>query len=415
MADRPVPRLPGIHGLRAVAALGVLALHTAGIPALALPPSIAGFVQHLGIGVFLFFIVSAYSLLYSHERVAQTPGWVRVYLIKRLFRIAPLFWVMLAANWAHPFYGAWSAGEIAANAVFIFNFFPGWQESLVPAGWTIGLEMPFYLCLPLLMLGIRGPRTAALFLMVTAVVGVLDRVWLTAEGFGTPGGYAALAFAANLYVFAVGIAAYHAVKAWTGSKAWWRLVGAVGAAIISLLMFDLRPNPTLYLGGAPNLVLWSCALGMICAWQAVAPSWLLATRPMQWVGERSFSVYLLHPFVIFWLIKAGAYAAIYAAFAPVIGLWSYLVCLALNVALVLPSAALTYRLIEVPGQKIGALLVRSLRERLNVDVGVDGAGGALRDLRAELNGAKIPSRDGRRGVGFRVGTIDRIRGHRGHC
>jgi peptidoglycan/LPS O-acetylase OafA/YrhL len=74
------------------------------------------------------------------------------------------------------------------------------------------------------------------------------------------------------------------------------------------LLFDLRPRLTRALAGGPDLVIWSCALGMICSWQAAAPSRLLAIRPMQWIGERSYSVYLLHPFVIFWLIKAGAYA-----------------------------------------------------------------------------------------------------------
>src|ERR1700730_6174573 len=68
---------------------------------------------------------------------------------------------------------------------------------------------------------------------------------------------------------------------------------------------------------------------MICACQAAAPSRLLSTQAVQWAGERSYSIYLLHPFVIFLLFRGGVYSTIYEALGPSMGNWSYFPCVGL--------------------------------------------------------------------------------------
>jgi peptidoglycan/LPS O-acetylase OafA/YrhL len=80
---------------------------------------------------------------------------------------------------------------------------------------------------------------------------------------------------------------------------------------------------------------------------------------MQWLGERSFGIYLLHPLVIFSLMRAGVYVSIYQAL-KLIGAWAYVPCAGLTAAIVLSAAAMTYRFIEMPGQRVGANLIRWL-------------------------------------------------------
>jgi peptidoglycan/LPS O-acetylase OafA/YrhL len=93
-------RLPGIHGLRAIAALGVIAFHVAFVPGyVTLPPILGYIIPQLGLGVPLFFVLSAFSLAYSHDDSVGKRGWIWPYLLKRLFRIAPLFWAMMAVYW----------------------------------------------------------------------------------------------------------------------------------------------------------------------------------------------------------------------------------------------------------------------------------------------------------------------------
>jgi peptidoglycan/LPS O-acetylase OafA/YrhL len=63
-AGRATGHLPGIHGLRAVAALGVMLMHIALVPDpnLALPPVFDRIVPFGAMGVTLFFILSACSI-----------------------------------------------------------------------------------------------------------------------------------------------------------------------------------------------------------------------------------------------------------------------------------------------------------------------------------------------------------------
>ena len=53
------------------------------------------------------------------------------------------------------------------NATFAFNFFPSAHESVVAAGWSVGVEMPFYLAFPFILGRVRRPRDAVILLNAT--------------------------------------------------------------------------------------------------------------------------------------------------------------------------------------------------------------------------------------------------------
>ena len=87
---------------------------------------------------------------------------------------------------------------------------------------------------------------------------------------------------------------------------------------------------------------------------------------MQWVGDRSFSMYLLHPPVVYYLDHYGVFAAIAGTGGPLIGPWTLILLVGVTFMFVLPLSALTYRLIEVPGQSLGNLLVRGIEHRYGI-------------------------------------------------
>ena len=73
-------------------------------------------------------------------------------------RIAPLFyfWLVLSILRDAIFKGAagsHSAGEIGANALFLFNLYEPFQFGIVWASWTIGVEMLFYAVFPFVKRG----------------------------------------------------------------------------------------------------------------------------------------------------------------------------------------------------------------------------------------------------------------------
>jgi peptidoglycan/LPS O-acetylase OafA/YrhL len=296
----------------------------------------------------LFFVLSAFSLAYSYNKSAQQSGWALPYLIKRLFRIAPLFYAMMVV-WLYWYWPKQSAASLLANIVFVYNFVPGMHDSYVWAGWSIGVEMPFYLCLPFVLARVRCPLHAVIFLIGTGVISTSSRLWFA-------GGYSAMAFSSNIAIFAIGLLAYQCFASWPKAEKTWTLVGIVATAWLALISLRGSLIPT----GPVEPLLWSCAFGLLCAWQAAHPSRWLSHDAMQWMGERSFSIYLLHPFVIFLLIRHGVYDAIWQRLEPHIGSWAYLVLVALAFAIVLPAAGVSYQLIERPGQKFGAMIFTML-------------------------------------------------------
>lgn len=163
--------LPGIHGLRGVAALAVVLYHVVHIGGVS-PPNIFQIVgRDFGYGVHLFFILSAFSLMHSTEPRMNEPGWLPTYLIKRFFRIAPLFYFMIAifvVRGLFPVAGVDSLIGIVLNLTFMFGFVP--SSGLVWGGWSVGVEMIFYGIFPVLLLLIKTHRTALTLVIVSIIV-----------------------------------------------------------------------------------------------------------------------------------------------------------------------------------------------------------------------------------------------------
>jgi len=97
-------KLDGLHGLRAVAALAVVLFHLQSMPSLPLPHWLSAITVHFYLSVQLFFVISAFSLYHSSR---YSPANYSAYLVKRFFRIAPLYYVLLAyVVWRVGFPGA---------------------------------------------------------------------------------------------------------------------------------------------------------------------------------------------------------------------------------------------------------------------------------------------------------------------
>jgi peptidoglycan/LPS O-acetylase OafA/YrhL len=90
--------------------------------------------------------------------------------------------------------------------------------------------------------------------------------------------------------------------------------------------------------------------GVLCLWQALYPSKLMRARPMQWLADRSFSIYLLHPIVIEVLRRGYEYLRNHGI--PDEG-WLYFTCLAMGLCGLLVAAHITYRFVELPGIAAG--------------------------------------------------------------
>src|SRR5262249_39195350 len=85
--------LLAIQILRAVAALGVLFYHTAHEVAARTGVTVPFGELVVGAGgVDLFFVISGFVMVYASERLFAQPGATRIFFLRRLARILPLYW-----------------------------------------------------------------------------------------------------------------------------------------------------------------------------------------------------------------------------------------------------------------------------------------------------------------------------------
>ena len=117
--------------------------------------NMSGLIASYGdLGVPLFFIVSGYTMMLTFGDRARKEV-VYAFYIRRFFRIAPLFWLagacyliktgLVPSVWA-PNGIRWQ--EILLTFSFLHWLTPQAFNSVVPGGWSIAVEMQFYLIFP---------------------------------------------------------------------------------------------------------------------------------------------------------------------------------------------------------------------------------------------------------------------------
>ena len=148
-------KYPYIDALRGIAIMSVILVHTSfwQAPVSELLKIISA---ESAIGVQLFFIVSALTLFHSmHHRAQTESNHLKNFFIRRFFRIAPGFYLAIiiystfsgleSRYWAPDGIQWW---YLPLTAAFLHGWHPETFSSVVPGGWSIAVEMTFYLLLP---------------------------------------------------------------------------------------------------------------------------------------------------------------------------------------------------------------------------------------------------------------------------
>lgn len=148
-----------IQILRFIAALMVLLCHSTFYAKERLNPSIS--IYELGAnGVSLFFVISGFVMMLSSERLnTMHNGW-RIFALKRISKIVPLYW--LVTTYKVLLFLAIPNLILHSNLDFGYTlksyfFIPAFNkdgliEPLLGVGWTLNLEMFFYLLFTLALL-----------------------------------------------------------------------------------------------------------------------------------------------------------------------------------------------------------------------------------------------------------------------
>ena len=348
---------PDIEGLRAIAVGLVLLFHGYG------HPFTGGYV-----GVDVFFVISGFLITSLLLREYTKTGRVSIlgFYARRVRRILPASAAAVIATVlvSYHFLGFIAGNEIANDAkwtaVFAANIHFGllgtdYLGSQLPPSplqhmWSLGVEEQFYVVWPglflLLVLFARRHRSA-LAAGLLVIIGA-SLVWSTIQ---TRSDATWAYFSPLTRAWELALGALVAVLALVVSRAWpaWliELCSVVGLAFILVSAFTLNSS-THYPGSAVALPVVSA--GLLIAAGCVNPATLvgraLAIRPMQWIGARSYSLYLWH-----WPILIIAEQRVRHPLSAIQN--SGLLLAALVVT------AFTYRLVENPVRRSGVLANRT--------------------------------------------------------
>ncbi|MFC7545427.1 acyltransferase family protein [Plantactinospora sp. GCM10030261] len=337
---RALRRFPALDGLRAVAAVIVFAFHFGG-------PHwrwVTGW-----IGVHLFFVLSGFLittlLLREEERYRRIS--LRAFYLRRSFRIMPVYFVVLAGTWALAHLRG--GGEAVERALPYYLLFLNEMGATGPFihSWTIGIEQKFYLVWPalafVLVVGAFRRRLGVTLGLIALLVVAIppDIAWLSwpihyvaillgclvAIVLHNPRGFALarpLTHPVTATAVVLAFTAFHLAMAyWPAALGQEAQIGVYAAGAALLLPALLARHPV---------------------------SWLLGSRPMVFVGERSYSLYLVQ------IMAATTVSALVPAIAQ--HGTRYLVVV---VFVGLLAADLLYRWVELPMIEVGRRLAARQR------------------------------------------------------
>lgn len=145
---------PCFDGLRAIAAVSVLALHTAWSSGFTMRSSLGIYTSRLEIGVSVFFLISGF-LLYrpfvaSHLSGRPDPS-IRRFWVRRVLRIVPAYWLALTVLTYGLHVVSMGRGwqGIVAHYFFLQIYVPAESFNGIGQAWSLCTEVSFYLFLPL--------------------------------------------------------------------------------------------------------------------------------------------------------------------------------------------------------------------------------------------------------------------------
>ncbi len=297
---------PDVQGLRALAVMLVILDH-AGVPHCA-----GGF-----IGVDVFFVISGFVI--TQSLMDFGPGRLGAHLVtfygRRVRRIVPAATVTLVATVVaaycliHSNFPPNLIGDVRWASLFGENlrltatsanyFIPGITPSLVTQFWSLAVEEQYYFFYPLVFLTtmtLAPARHRHLALRVLLVVGVaVSALWSWHATANAPiASYYSLL--TRFWELALGGLVALTPTAWRCRSRVAAIVVGVGALAVLVGATDRLSNFSVYPG---VLAWWPCAAAAALLWSGERAarggpfSWL-AWRPVRYVGDLSYSLYLWH-------------------------------------------------------------------------------------------------------------------------
>jgi peptidoglycan/LPS O-acetylase OafA/YrhL len=356
-------RYASIDGLRGYLAFGVFVHHSVitwiflrtGV--IEFPPS--NFYSQLGQGsVALFFMITGFLFWNRLLTQGRQHDWL-AFAVSRVFRLYPLYLplmlivfitVFYRQNWELKEPGIRLVGQILAWLTFDrpdVNQYHQTGMLISNVTWTLGYEVFFYMALPLaaMVFIYRGSWVQ----VVLCLIGIYTLYQLVGWEHSLKKHY--------LASFLGGIGAAYWVRK-PHLVAWGRTRLAGITALLALAIAFTAFNRAFNL---LPLLLLSLFFVIVASGNTLFGT--LKPRSIRWLGEISYSTYLLHGFVL-WVMVQRLPLVLHLDARDT---WTYLSLLAVCSCLLIVISSLTFLYIEKPGMTAGKKVLQWLRQGKKTD------------------------------------------------
>ena len=315
----------------------------------------------LGIyAVSTFYVLSGLSLTIVYKSKFKHTNDFYSYVVKRIFRIFPLFWLAVTSvvviqcvrygisgdsKYLDPF--GWFL-----NYSLLFGFVKP-DAYLTTGAWSIGNEMVFYAFFPLLVILGRKARYLALGLTLLSFILFVYFAFSVLDGHtGLSTQWSRYINPFNqLFLFVSGVAIGLLFKTDESNKMLYLLLLALSALVFSLIPAS---GDKIGIVTGYKRILFSALCILFCFFVYRANFSLRGAlgTVLKKIGDTSYSIYLLHP-IVSWPI-------IYAA--NTMGLDKLLVYMFVCIPTTLIAAHLSYTFIEMPAMKFASRITSPRRQ-----------------------------------------------------
>lgn len=291
--------LYNLHLLRVIAALGVVYFHTTSDAGLRLDWDVGSR------GVDVFFVISGFIIAYIGT------GKPEQFFRRRMIRVVPFYWaatlVVFAAARVAPALFRTTSGEISHllhSLVFIPHAHQGEMHPTLILGWSLNFEIFFYV---LFGLALRISQRWSPVITVGWIVLFVIAIHTIAGNNDITNFYAR----PIVLEFCYGIGVYYAFV-WCSARRdqlaagpalkWLLLVVALSSllAIITGEQYLRDSIPRYLLAGVPSFFLVLSALLLEKIYGVATNNKLIYL-----IGESSYIIYLIHPYIVFSVLRVG--------------------------------------------------------------------------------------------------------------
>ena len=340
-----VDRVPALTGVRALAALLVVATHAAYTTGKYTHGFLGSVYSRLEIGVPIFFVLSGFLLFGPWVKAASAgspPPSLRRYSRHRVRRIMPAYVVTVLAayliyhfreggpNPGHDWWGL--LRNLTLTQIYTDDYLFSYLHQGLTQMWSLAVEVAFYIALPLLaylllVVLCRRRWRPGLLLAGLAGLALLSPAWMVlvhSTDFLPDG--ARLWLPGYLAWFIGGMML--TVLAATGKRCYGFVAVPLAAVCFVIASTPIAGEPTTSPEGLAQAVIKTVFYAVIATLLVAPPAlgdggWytrFLASRPMVWLGEISYEIFLVHLVimeiamveVLRWPVYTGSMPALFA-------------------------------------------------------------------------------------------------------